>query len=393
MAQGSIPIPTVAQVEAIAAQTDPIIRNLHITLCYHQLAQAIAARTGLQANWCTFATWASKQAGQTIRHEDFRRTLEILLNRQPTAMQVMPDVIASTQALGVRAQPDAIQESVSEILNPLAAFQNASHAVGQGNKKVFEEIGREFARFIEHCLSDPVYTPEHIASFCAALRPGDPPDGQDYLRRAFTRYYQACFEPDSKMRAELMLLANIEIGCHEQTRLQPEITAAMNAAIIDYRDFRRRLIKALFPDHGWLARLRLFLLDLIDRRRPFDRLVDLLLAESRRQARMVITEYIMTITLPDNIALRLGEDIPAEFPPALRHITLPELHAFLERIDLTPDSTIGSGAQDWANLPNRLHFIADFFRCYHQSSQLFHPPFTPQQIEALHSGRLPQGRL
>jgi hypothetical protein len=31
---------------------------------------AMTKRLGPCANWCTFATWASRQAGQTIRGED-----------------------------------------------------------------------------------------------------------------------------------------------------------------------------------------------------------------------------------------------------------------------------------------------------------------------------------
>ena len=63
-------IPTLAEVGQIAAVADPVVRNLQITQCYHELALALAERTGPSANWCTFATWASNQAGVTIRKED-----------------------------------------------------------------------------------------------------------------------------------------------------------------------------------------------------------------------------------------------------------------------------------------------------------------------------------
>jgi len=43
-----------------------MVRNLRITQCYSALAGA--------ANWCSFATWVSKQAGQTIRGEDLLET-------------------------------------------------------------------------------------------------------------------------------------------------------------------------------------------------------------------------------------------------------------------------------------------------------------------------------
>lgn len=66
--------PRVEDVERICAVADPMVRNLRITQCYHELSAALADRLGAGANWCTFATWASKQAGQTIRRQDFLRT-------------------------------------------------------------------------------------------------------------------------------------------------------------------------------------------------------------------------------------------------------------------------------------------------------------------------------
>lgn len=386
-------IPTVVEVDRIAALADPVIRNLQITQCYHELAVTMASRTEGGANWCTFATWASKQAGQTIRKEDLARVLDNLRRSTPPAVQPTPDLVASIQVFGSKRSQVEIQESLAEVLDPRAAFRRASDAVARGNKKVFEEIGREFARFFAMCLNDPTFDAEKIARFCAGLRPGEPPDGQHYLRQAFQRYYQAFFASDAKARAELMLLANIEIGLHEQTRLQPEIAEAMDATLVNRRQFRLRLIQALFPYRGWLARVRLFLLRLLDRPSPLDALLDALLVETRQQAHLVITEHLMTIGLPHGVRLRLGRDVPAGFPPSLQRIALPELRALLERIDPTPDSTRDSGAMDWASLPERLHFIIDMFRCYHEWPFLFEPPFMAEQVAALRVGRLPEGRL
>lgn len=387
------PIPTVEEVERTAALVDPVIRNLQITQSYHELAKAMAPRTGIGANWCTFATWASKQAGQTIRREDVARTLETLLRSAVTAMEAAPDIAASAQALGSTQGEEEIEESLVEVLNPLASFDRASDAVGRGNRKVYEEIGREFARFLALCLNDDAFDADKIAAFCDNLRPGDPPDGQRYLRQAFTRYYRAFFEPDPKTRAELLLLANIEIGFHEQTRLQPEIAAALDAAVLDRTDFQRRLIKALFPNRGWFARIRLFFLRLLDRSSPFDRALDALLAEARRRARLLITAYMMTLGLPHGVILRLGEDLPVGFPASLQQLSLADLCAMLEQVDPTPDSPRDSGAVDWALLPDRLHFIIDMFRCYHEQADLFDPPFTPEQVRMLKAERMPEGRL
>src|ERR687890_2640130 len=62
--------PSVEEVRRIAAIANPVVRNLEITQCYARLSAAMEQRTGRCANWCTFATWASRQAGRTIRGED-----------------------------------------------------------------------------------------------------------------------------------------------------------------------------------------------------------------------------------------------------------------------------------------------------------------------------------
>ena len=69
-------VPTVDEVDRIASLHDPIVRNLQITQCYYEISQSIAPFAGPSANWCAFATWASKQAGQTIRMEDLVRAFE-----------------------------------------------------------------------------------------------------------------------------------------------------------------------------------------------------------------------------------------------------------------------------------------------------------------------------
>jgi len=102
---------------------------------------------------------------------------------------------------------------------------------------------------------------------------------------------------------------------------------------------------------------------------------------------------MMMIEMPNFNRIRLGDDLVARFPPILRKVTLPDLQALLAQIDPTPDSTIHSGAQLWGDLPDRLHFIADLFRCYQVDTRLLEPPFTDDQVVELKSGRLPPGRL
>ena len=65
-------VPSVDDVTRIAAIESPVLRNLAITDCYSRLAAAFAERVGEGANWCAYATWASKQAGRSIRGEDMQ---------------------------------------------------------------------------------------------------------------------------------------------------------------------------------------------------------------------------------------------------------------------------------------------------------------------------------
>lgn len=385
-------IPTITEVDRIAAIQDPILRNLRITQCYHELSAALAKRTGPSANWCTFATWASKQAGQTIRKEDLVQSLENVLDTEPTATQAVRNIVTFAQHIGAKRDIQEIRESVWDILNPFEAIDRASDSVSRGNKKVFEEIGREFARFFSICLHNVTFDADSISGFCKELRPGDPPDGQHYLSQAFTRYYQSFFEGNTKKRAELQLLANIEIGFHEQTRLQPEIAEALDTAIIDPKQFMQLLIKVISPSRNWFSRVLLTFSQLFGRQKPFDAAINTLIATARQKARMVITEYMMTISLPHE-RLRLGKDLNAGFPASLGEITNPDLRTLLERIDPTPDSLHETGTVDWADLPDRLHFIIDLFRCYQESRDLFEPPFTPKQVSALKAGHMPGGQL
>jgi hypothetical protein len=45
-------------------------------------------------------------------------------------------------------QTDVPRKTILRAINPGAAFARAGDAVARGNKKVFEEIGREFARVL-----------------------------------------------------------------------------------------------------------------------------------------------------------------------------------------------------------------------------------------------------
>ena len=384
------PVPTVDDVRRISALEDPVLRNLYITQCYHDLSQALGQWLPHGANWCTMATWASRQAGQSIRKEDLWITLRRLLQQSTEARQAL-ETLQMPEAGGSEDAAESVAgavDALAEALNPAAAFERVSQAVARGNQKVFAEIGLEFARFLT-LFEDGPPAEEAVAAFCLTLHPGDPPQGQRYLRQAFTHYYEALSAVDDKQRAELMLLANLEIGFHEQTRLQPEIRAAMDAPVYDPVALRRRLLLELFPNVR--SRIRLVILRLAGRASSLLAARDQLAAETQRLGRLVVTEYMMTLELSPGRVLNLGEDLRPGFPDLLQTIKNPALQELLVQVDPTPHSRSGTGSEDWSVLSQRMHFIADLFRAFHLDPPLFDPPFSESQLRLIKAGQVPAG--
>jgi hypothetical protein len=358
-------MPTHAEVVYIAAERDPVLRNRRITQCYHELALAVRRRTGPGANWCSFATWASRQAGVTIRHDDLRTALRARLAVSAEVRAVAGAALAALRAGGAARDTTSLLDDVMHALAADAALERAATAVAAGNLKVFAEIGALFARYLQVADDDAAF-----AQFLEALRHGDPPEGQRLLREAF-ECYQAVPHAPPTARAQLLCYANLLVGLHEQTRLQPEIAAAMNAAF-DRRAVRERLVAALLPG-AWRA-LRYRAAAIFGRRPPLDDLLDRLLAAVQRELRHLLTANAMTLAFPDETVL-LGRDLRARHPPSLATISEPRLAELLRRINPAPDTSTGSGAADWSVLSERMHLIAELFRCRHESEYVFGAPY------------------
>jgi hypothetical protein len=188
------------------------------------------------------------------------------------------------------------------------------------------------------------------------------------------------------------LLSNLEIGLHEQIRLQDEIAAALDSPLPDADVLVDRLLADLFPRRHWIVRARRRLARLSGRSTPLDRAAAALVADARSRLRRTVTDRIMTLDVAGQL-VRLGRDVPAPFPSSVVRAELAELVALLGRIDPTPDSLRESAAVDWADLGERMHFIADLFRSWHEAPQLLASPFTVEQVIAMRAGHVPEGRL
>jgi hypothetical protein len=322
--------PEVAEVERIAAVADPVVRNLQITECYSRLAAAVPAEG---ANWCTFATWASRQAGRTIRAEDLLIALSLELGRDAELLHPIQSFWRMLLRRGLLHRQSALGRLVWRLHTPFDAFALASDAVARGNRKVFAEIGLEFARYLTLDFD----------AFMGQCRDGE-------LRQAFAHLHTG--EP------ELVVLANLEIGLHEQTRLQPEIGEALAAATAPTQGLVKRILG-----------------------RPLQR-------QLTKVSREVITRCLMVLSLPGT-TLYLGRDLVIAMPAS----TNQELLALLARYEPVPPAPDDCGARDWSVLHQRMHYIAHLFRGFHERHELAEPPFTPAQAERIRAGEVPDGEL
>jgi hypothetical protein len=362
--------PSVDEVGRIAAIESPVVRNLEITYCYSCLAAACAARNGHGANWCTYATWASRQAGRTIRGEDLLENLGRRLGKGRWMLHPIATLWRRLLRRGLFQRQTRIGRLTNELHTPFDAFELASDAVARGNLKVFEEIGLQFARHLH-----------------GGLRPSDQPEGDRLLTQAFARYERARLERDPKRRAELALLANLEIGLHEQTRLQPEILEALDAAYATQQDLGRRALEALFPSATrWWPVVRT----------PAAAAIGLparaIQRAASRLAREVITDSLMILALPGRV-LALGTHLADAYPDVLTKPTDPELNELLARFEPAPPARDDCGARDWSELNQRMHYIVHLFRAFHLSEQLAQPPFNQGQVASITRGVIPEGEL
>jgi hypothetical protein len=158
---------------------------------------------------------------------------------------------------------------------------------------------------------------------------------------------------------DLLVLANLEIGLHEQTRLQPEIAEALDAPTAADQGLLKRIL-------GWPLQRRL-----------------------TRLSREVVTRSLMVLSLPGAV-LFLGRNLDMPLPPSGGNAELAEL---LARYEPAPPAADDCGARDWAQLRQRMHYISHLFRAYHGRPELASPPFTPAQVERLRAGELPDGEL
>lgn len=356
-------------IQSVVKQENLVIRNLRVTQGYYRLSQGMKRyATGSNVNWCAFATHASKTAGQALRHELMPRFLRSAMIR----LAGYDDTFVFLNE-GIREPGQTTPGRQNGRLGK--ALVQVSQLISDGNITVFKELAYPFAAFIETFKKNWVYDEDLLQTLLKQnFRPGPlSAGGQDYLIEAFTAYYKARFSTQAEAKAEYVLQANLLIGLHEQTRLQPQIEQAMAVPINLFKEK---------PQRGIRARLD-----------PLSQDESM----SRKIVARAITEMMMSITLPSR-ELKLGQNIIAptgiaSYPQELLLINNPRCLELVRMFEQGQDTLTGSAADDWASLGDRMSFVVDFFRSHQKYKRMWEMPFLPEQVPVIESGHFPAGPL
>ena len=363
---------TRADIDAIVAQKNLLLRNLQITQGYHDVAQMLGQFLGFDnVNWFAFGTYASKTAGRAIRHETLPRPLKSALIRsagyENTQIYFDKALSANEQSLLADNRAAMTLERVSLLLS-------------RGNLLIFGELAWPFVDMVNQFGQTQAPDQPRFHQFLDShFTPGPFEEGgQDWLRESLTAIYEARFTTDKKRKTELIFLGNTLLALHEQSRLQPVIAEALAAP---FDEMTKGLIPETNKELGLLRR------SLADRAVSF----------SREMVLRSVTRMMMSYTLSHR-EMKLGQNVVAptgliNFPPDLLIIEHPRCREIIQEFNIGLETLTGSAAGNWGRLQDRMQFIIAFFRSYQKEKRLFAPPFSENQVAAIKAGHFPGGKL
>jgi hypothetical protein len=281
------------------------------------------------ANWCTFAAWASHNVGARIRAEELQRSL--LLRGLDTLVPRFEQVVAEV-----------------------------SDAVAEGNRLVFAEVAPAFVE----CIADPKRAPRSARATA--------PDLAAELDQAFDLYASVKQTEDPKERSERMLGANCLIAHCEQSTLQNALDTAFGA----------------FPN---LIRLMLLEWGLQPWQPPIVRQLTARLLETiARSWATLTTDRLLELRLSDE-TLNPGRDVLPPRGRALYYDTLetiedPAIGEIFDRFNCADDTGLGSATNDWTVLKERMGWVVCFIRSRQQVPATFAWPLREDEIQRLEAG-------
>jgi hypothetical protein len=357
----------------VALNADLILRNLKITQDYCALSRAMSAMVGgANVSWCGFASWSSKTIGVSIREADMRQRglLAITQSRiyQDTIQRVV-NLLEAAGVIGIGPFDGVITQALEDGIDNLK----------QGNAQVYGEIGALYSRLISALGKDVDLDLTRLVPVIAYLdnKPSEE-GGQQLLRQAAENYYRARFETDPSLKAQLVLLANAQVGKHEQMRLQGCLEEFLGASL------EQRIVEHAQQQCRGIVPLEIAVT-------PIARAAGKLAKEEWTK---LLTDLALHLSLPGNQTLHLRSDVPPPrgkplYPPELRDLTNPDALAILKEFGADTPNAIGTGATDWSNLVQRMHYILVLFRSRQLESILLSEAFSPAQQSDLAAGRMP----
>jgi hypothetical protein len=370
-----------AHVREVIAIHDRVLRNYWVTQSYADLSEALRARLDpTAANWCTFAVWASKTVGENLRGEGLP---EWVRNRVTLSDGMMGALHSTRRAHGCFRVTGLLHDlTLDHVVEVVAErFGATALALSEGNTLVYEEVAPVASRFLDESASGLPLSADaraHVLDACA-----DAPsfEGVNRLAAGFAAWCDALETSDARARSQLILVGSLQIGVHEQHRLQDAIADGVDLGVDDLVE---GLARRMIVGAGLL--------------RPFvwgiERTVRPVAVESARLWDTAMTELVATADTPDG-RLRLCRDIPA-LPPgtpfAPADVSAPlstELGALLRRFDRSNGEGVGSHAEDWVVLDQRMNFILNLFRSRHHDPRLYAAPFDPSVLAQIQTGTVP----
>src|SRR5690606_30275678 len=123
---------------------DPVRRNYEITQAYADISRAFRDTLGIEeANWCTFATWASATAGDFIRGDQVPQFLLGRLADDERFSMRLAKALMNREGTRPRSARVRIRGIVERIAIDVA------REIAAGNLKVFRELAPVFVEMID----------------------------------------------------------------------------------------------------------------------------------------------------------------------------------------------------------------------------------------------------
>lgn len=342
---------------------DRVLRNYWITQTYADLAAALRdVLDPTTSNWCTFATWASFTVGRNLRGDELPKWLHdrIVLNEG-----MMGAVRRANEHRGrgfahliYELTPEHVVDVVRELFGACATN------LSDGNTEVFREIAPVAATFIECYADQTLDTEDARARVLACCEDATLFDGENRLHSGYALWCEAVTEPDSARKSQLILAGSLELGAHEQNHLQAAIAGSIDMGVNQSAaSFVKRLARIEIGDE--------FTEQLTNALHPVVDGVANVWGD-------LMTAVLGTIETPDGV-MQLDCDVPRlpGFPfvsPELNPVSVHELEVLLKQFDHSDGDGVGSHAEDWVKLDDRMNFITNLFVSRHHRAEYYEPP-------------------